>query len=204
MSKGSKAMGEKEIKGSILWRGFFLPGHEACQLFLQNSRWHLEGAAAFVHEGLPCRLDYHIISDDHWRSLLAEVNGWLGEKTIDITLTVTSEHTWQVNGADQPNLNACTDVDLNFSPSTNLLPIRRLNLAIGEAAEVKAAWLRFPGFQVEPLEQKYTRMGEFVYRYENAGGKFISNLKVNATGFVVEYPDLWKSEATYENPSEGR
>ncbi len=68
-------MVEKDIKGSILWRGFFLPGHEACQLFFQNSRWHLEGTAAFVHERLPCRLDYRIISDDHWRSLSAEVNG---------------------------------------------------------------------------------------------------------------------------------
>jgi hypothetical protein len=37
----------------------------------------------------------------------------------------------------------CLDIDLGFSPSTNLLPIRRLTLAVGEAATVRAAWLPF-------------------------------------------------------------
>jgi hypothetical protein len=38
-----------------------------------------------------------------------------------------------------------------FSPSTNLLPIRRLNLGVGQAAKVQAAWLRFLGFTLESL-----------------------------------------------------
>jgi len=35
---------------SILWRGFALPGHEACRLFSRDSQWHLEGTAVFSHE----------------------------------------------------------------------------------------------------------------------------------------------------------
>ncbi len=38
----------------------------------------------------------------------------------------------------------CVDIDLNFSSSTNLLPIRRLDLAIGQDAELTAAWLVSP------------------------------------------------------------
>lgn len=87
----------------------------------------------------------------------------------------------------------CIDLDLNFSPSTNLLPIRRLGLAIGEEAKVNAAWLRFPGFTLEPLEQLYRRIDRTTYRYESAGGKFVAELRVNTAGFVTHYPNFWQS-----------
>src|SRR5215216_1077939 len=68
---------------SILWQGFVLPGHEACRLYSQDSRWHLEGTAVFSHEKQPCRLDYQVICDEAWRTLSAEVNGWLGTTIVD-------------------------------------------------------------------------------------------------------------------------
>lgn len=74
---------------------------------------------------------------------------------------------------------------LNFSPSTNLLPIRRLNLAIGQGAAVRAAWLRFPSFTLEPLEQVYRRIDPTTYRYESAGGRFVAELQVNDSGLVT-------------------
>jgi hypothetical protein len=82
-------------------------------------------------------------------------------------------------------------LDLNFSPFTNLLPIRRLNLNVGEKAEVRAAWLKFPSFQIEPLEQSYYRIDAATYRYKSAGGRFVADLKVNETGFVSSYPSFW-------------
>ena len=48
-------------------------------------------------------------------------------------------------------MTGCVDLDLNFIPSTTLLPVRRLGLAIGQSAEVQAAWLRFPGFTLVPI-----------------------------------------------------
>ena len=87
------------------------------------------------------------------------------------------------------------DLDLNFSPSTNLLPIRRLNLEVGQQAEVKAAWLRFPSFELEPLSQVYERLNEFKYRYSSGGGDFVAELTVNKVGFVTVYPKLWEVEA---------
>ncbi len=101
--------------------------------------------------------------------------------------------------AQCPYLGArCIDLDLNFSPSTNLLPIRRLGLAIGQAAEVKAAWLRFPSFELELLPQRYRRLDETRYRYESAGGQFVADLQVNPSGFATDYPGLWQAEATSE------
>lgn len=79
--------------------------------------------------------------------------------------------------------------------ATNALPIRRLGLAAGQAAEVRAAWLRFPSFALEPLEQVYRRTGDATYRYESAGGRFVADLEVNAAGLVIHYPGFCQAEA---------
>jgi len=183
---------------SILWRGFVLPGHEVCRLYSQNSRWHLEGTAVFSHEQRPCRLDYQVICDAAWRTLSGKVEGWLGNTVVDIQIKTDLTGLWWLNDLEQSDVMGCIDVDLNFSPSTNLIPIRRLDLAVGETAEVKAAWLRFPSFKLEPLPQQYLRLGETAYRYESAGGQFVVDLKVNRSGFVIDYPGIWQAEAIYE------
>jgi uncharacterized protein len=180
---------------SILWRGIILPGHETCRLFSQDSLWHLEGTAVLSHERQPCQLDYQIVCDAAWRTLSGKVAGWLGNTAVDVQLTTDAGQHWWLNGLEQPDVLGCIDMDLNFSPSTNLLPIRRLNLVVGQAADVKAAWLRFPTFRLEPLTQKYSRLSETTYRYESAGGQFVADLKVNLSGLVVEYPGAWEIEA---------
>ena len=117
---------------------------------------------------------------------------------IDIQIKTDSAGRWWLNEVEQPDVTNCIDIDLNFSPSTNLLPIRRLGLAVGESADVNAAWLRFPSFNLERLSQQYRRLDETTYRYESAGGKFVAELKVGPAGFIVDYPDLWQAEAFSE------
>ncbi len=73
-------------------------------------------------------------------------------------------------------------------PTTNLLPICRLDLAIGQEAAATAAWLCFPGFTLEPPEQRYRRIASATYRYTNAGGRFVADREVNAAGLVAHYP----------------
>ena len=183
-------------KESILWRAIYWPGHEACSLYRLNSEWRLEGTAVFLHEGRTCRLSYLIACDAIWHMRRAVVSGWAGDEDIDLELSVDAHHRWQVNGVAKPAVDGCIDLDLNFSPSTNLLPIRRLNLEVGRQAEVKAAWLRFPSFELEPLSQVYERLGEFKYGYSSRGGDFVAELTVNKVGFVTVYPQLWEVEGS--------
>lgn len=183
---------------SILWRSVARPGHETCRMFARDSRWHLEGTALLSHEQQPCRLNYQVVCDSAWRTLSASVEGWLGKTLVNFQIRTEPTQSWWLNEVEQPEVMGCTDLDLNFSPSTNTLPIRRLGLAIGEAADVNAAWLRFPGFRLETLRQQYHRLSETAYRYESDGGKFVADLKVNQSGFVVDYQGLWESEATSE------
>jgi hypothetical protein len=179
---------------TILWRRLDIPGHESARVFSRDSRWHLAGTAVFSHERQPCRLDYSVVCDTEWRTISGHVAGWVGAETIDLSISVGSDQQWLLNETEFPIVAGCTDLDLNFSPSTNLLPIRRLNLAVGEEAAVRAAWLRFPSFSLEPLEQIYRRLDETTYRYESAGGRFVADLQVNESGFVTLYPGVWQAE----------
>jgi hypothetical protein len=184
----------EDAKQSMLWRRRDYRGHEAALLFSKDNSWHLQGTAVFLYNKLSCRLDYRIICNPQWRTQSARVDGWLGDSLIEIELAVAPDQRWLLNDEESPQVAGCIDLDLNFSPSTNLLPIRRLGLSVGEWQQVRAAWLRFPNFELEPLTQLYHRIDENIYRYESDRGKFVRELTVNDQGFVTNYPDFWEVE----------
>lgn len=127
---------------TLLWRRLDHPGHEAARLTQHESGWQLEGTAVFVHEQNPCCLAYQVLCDAAWQTVTGRVAGWVGDTAVAVEIAVDAERRWFLNGAECANVAGCVDLDLNFSPSTNLLPIRRLGLAAGQTVPVQAAWLR--------------------------------------------------------------
>jgi hypothetical protein len=139
-------------------------------------------------------LDYVVVCDASWRTNTAHIRGVIGCDGVDLVVTVDSERRWHWNGVECSAVEGCVDIDLGFSPSTNLLPIRRLALNVSEDAAVNAAWLPFPSLRFELLQQRYRREGDRTYRYESRGGVFVRKLEVNTVGFVTKYPDFWEAE----------
>lgn len=174
---------------TVLWKSIPWPGHETARLLERG----LQGAAAFLNDGQVCRLDYSIVCNDDWSTRSTTVNGWVGTREIQVAIEAV-HGVWSLNGTEQPQVAGCLDVDLNFSPSTNVLPIRRLNLAVGQSADVRVAWLRFPSFLFEPLEQRYTRIAEDRVRYESVTTNFTAELRVSANGMVLDYENIWIAE----------
>lgn len=181
---------------SIVWRRFEAigAGHEYARIYSADSKHFLEGAAIFVAEKKFCRLDYRIECAADWQTVSARVFGLVGAEKIEIEIAVDAEKRWTINGTENVKTMNCADIDLNFSPVTNTLPIRRLNLKIGGREKVGAAWLRFPSFALEPLEQTYERTGENSYVYESANGAFRAEIETDEIGLVTRYGDFWKVE----------
>ena len=186
--------GETHPLPPILWRRLDFPGYESARLFTTQQGWLIKGTAVFVPTQGISRLAYQINCDRDWQARFAIVEGWVGQSSVEVKIEVQADQTWLLNGKPIPAVMGCVDLDLNFSPVTNMLPIRRLNLAVGQSAQVRAAWLRFPGFELEPLSQTYRRISSTTYRYESTGGSFSADLRVNALGFVVDYPPIWIEE----------
>jgi hypothetical protein len=190
------------LNQTILWRRLDAPGHEFAQLFFEDAVWRLSGTALFAFDHSPhgaqrrpARLDYLVVCDADWQTRSARVSGWVGDDTISVDISVDESQRWRLNGMEIPEVEGCVDIDLNFSPSTNLLPIRRLRLNVGDEVRATAAWLRFPDFKLEPLDQSYRRISDSGYRYDSAEGKFVAQLSVNEAGFVTGYPNFWVVEA---------
>lgn len=180
---------------SIIWCRLDVPGHEFGRIMPFGDGWELSGTAVFIHESGPCRLAYDVVCDAGWRTQSSHVRGAIGDREIRLDVSVDAEQRWRLNGTEYPAVAGCIDIDLGFSPSTNLLPIRRLGLEVGEEAEVRAAWLPFPSLEFELLPQVYRRVEKNAYRYTSRGGAFVRELDVNAVGFVTSYPGLWQAES---------
>ena len=181
---------------TILWRRLDLPGHEIASIRRRLDGWRIVGVAVFVGVGSPCRIEYNIKCDAQWTTCGCTLEGAIGARTIQLDIERDVEGAWLIDGTDVSELRGCADIDLGFSPVTNLLPIRRLALPIGGRASVRAAWVRFPELSVEVLEQTYTHAAGDRYDYESAGGNFRRELTVDAFGCVIDYPGLWRAEAT--------
>ena len=179
---------------TALWRRHDVTGLDAVRLERRHG-WTLAGTAIVEDAGRACCLDYEVRCDDEWRTRRSHVSGWIGGERVELVLDADGSGHWKLNGIDQPQLDHCLDVDLAFTPATNTLPLRRLALAVGESAPVRAAWLRFPELTLQVLEQVYTRTGDGAYRYESDGGRFGATLEVTGEGLVQRYGEYWTMEA---------
>ena len=180
---------------TILWRRLDTPGHDACSLTEVGAGWQLDGSAVFVHEGGPARLGYQLTCDRAWRTQRGEVRGWVGTEPVGFEITRSAEGTWTCNGAVTAGLEACVDLDFGFSPATNLVQLRRLALAEGQAADAPVAWLDTSSGALDVLLQRYERRSKLTYWYEAPRFNYAALLEVSALGIVQRYPGLWEVEA---------
>src|SRR5688572_32675851 len=126
---------------SIRWRRLDCPGWERAELRALETGYDLTGHAEFTQDEEPASLDYSILIDASWRSIRANVRGHYGRKLVDMELATTKPGAWYDRGGAIAQVSGCIDLDLSFSPATNLLAIRRLALPVGSSAEVRSAWL---------------------------------------------------------------
>jgi hypothetical protein len=180
---------------TILWHRLDLPGHDAATIEPIADGWHISGVAIVVESALPCRVEYDVACDLRWITRRCSLRGYVGAKPVAVEIVRSPSGNWKVDGVDATSLQECADIDLGFTPATNLLPIRRLQLEVGQRAVVRAAWIKFPEFTAEVLEQVYTRQAADRYLYESDNGAFRRELRVDPFGCVVDYPGLWRAEA---------
>jgi len=92
-----------------------------------------------------------------------------------------------------PQLDGAIDVDLSITPFTNTLPIWRLDLAEGQAADIRAVYVRLPDLTVTIDPQRYTCLQRGRrYRYESLDSDFVREIDIDVHGLVVTYPGLFR------------
>ena len=97
---------------------------------------------------------YRIACDSEWRVREADVNIIGGHV---LALRADGEGHWtDSRGTPLGDLDGAIDIDLSISPFTNTLPLRRLGLALGQAADLAVAYVAFPDLALTLDRQRYT------------------------------------------------
>jgi len=177
----------------VFWQRLDLPGSEIAQLREEPDARVIEGVVLVAIDRMPARLEYRVQCDRSWRTTIATVQGVVGERSVSCDIHSDTQGHWWLNGVRVPAVEGALDVDLAFTPSTNLLPLRRSPLAEGETMTVRAAWLTFPAFRLGPLDQSYQRVGDRQYHYKSSS--FEAELVVDGLGLMERYGDVWIAKA---------
>jgi uncharacterized protein len=174
------------------WMRLDVSGSDSCELSREGSGWKLVGNAEFEDSRGAARLAYAVSADSAWRTVRGAVRGMVGRNAVVLSIERGASGAWSLNGRTVPALQGLVDLDLGFTPATNLFPLRRLALRPGEAADAEAALLDEATWTLRRLRQRYERRDETGWWYESPDAGYAALLQVNADGFVVEYPGLWR------------
>lgn len=112
-----------------------------------------------------------------------------------VTLSRSEEGIWLVDhgqGAARTNFGGALDVDLQFSPLFNALPVRRLNLhRVSAKHDLAMAFVSLPSLEVSRVAQTYctVSLGEPAV-VSISTDSLETELTVDSDGLVLEFPGL--------------
>ena len=177
---------------------------------------------AFPADGYTARWQRWDLDGDETMNLRWENEGWTAtgdESGANITYVLRLSATWQVrqfllfrdldepdlwlgtdgggrwgemNGAHRPDLDGCFDIDLPITPFTNTLPIRRLRLGVGDAADINTATVDTDTLGVVPVGQRYHHVAKQRFAYRNLTSGFETEFDVDEYGLVHDYPEHFR------------
>ncbi len=192
----------------VIWIPWEGPGLEHLRLAERGDSMYADGLVIGTYEAGVFRLMYKITCDISWKVSRVYLSLIGGNGELELSADGVG-HWVDEKGVPIPGLDGCFDVDINGSPFTNTLPIRRLRLQPGRSADMSMVYIYVPTLQVRRTMQRYTCLESGpdggLYRFEALQSGYTALLTVDASGLVVEYPQLfrrsWSSE--YKTVKEG-
>jgi len=190
----------------LYWKPWDAPGCEHVRVNLATGRAAAsnavvaDGLVLLYRDGRALRCHYRLTADANWRARALDLAVQSGGPELHesaLSLTGDGKGRWRVDGSPAPDLDGCLDIDIQVTPFTNTLPIRRLNLAAGEIADIRAVYVPLPDLAPVAAEQSYVCLRPLglsggLYRYESRSSGFAADLPVDSGGFVVDYPDSFR------------
>lgn len=175
-----------------VWQAELGEGAEQFRFRATPGGYEARGEVRATLEGAPLDASYLVETDAAWitRRVCVDVkNGG----SLEI-LSDGAGHWRRSDGDAQPELDSCLDPDISMTPFTNTVAIRRLGSKVGEATEIKVAYILVPELSLRAAPQRYTRVADRLWRFEGLDSDFTADIAVDENGFVVEYPGLFRRE----------
>jgi hypothetical protein len=154
----------------------------------------IRGTTSGLQDGKAWVVGYSLRLDPAWCTRRARVVTETAQGRVELVLESDGSGRWAVDGIAAPVVEGCFDVDLESSAVTNALPVHRLSLGVGEAADAAAVYVRASGGDIGRLEQRYLRLDDHAqgqrYDYEAPAFDFRCVLEYDRSGLVLGYPGI--------------
>ena len=178
---------------TILWQDLQTGALDRCRLEAGPSGLRLSGVVLTPAHGTPLDVRYLVEADPDGLTRRVELELDGGATRRVLLADGAGRWAWE-GGPELAQVAGALDVDLTVTPATNTLPIRRLAaLGVGRAADLKMAWVQFPGLEVLASTQRYERLAADRWRF--AADDFTAELLVDGEGLVLDYGGLFRSLA---------
>ena len=177
---------------TILWQDLETGALDRCRLEAGPDGLRLSGVVLTAAHGTPLDVRYLVETDPGGLTRRVELE--LDGGAVRRVLLADGAGRWRWEGGPElAGVAGALDDDLTDTPATNTLPIRRLGLEVGQAAELSMAWVQFPGLEVVGSAQRYRRLAPDRWRFST--GDFTAELLVDPDGLVLDYGGLFRSLA---------
>ncbi len=182
------------MKQEYLWQALDAAGFEHVRVDQSHPGWNVfDSMIVREHDGQIVRGGYTLVVDKAFRTLEIRIMAEQEPGSMAaLHLLANGEGVW--TDADErriPSLDGVIDVDIQWSPLTNTLPVRRLDLQPGEERDISVAYIALPSLELKRAEQRYTRIDASTVRYTSQGGEFTADIAVDEDGVVLQYPELF-------------
>ncbi|HEV7433549.1 MAG TPA: putative glycolipid-binding domain-containing protein [Pseudorhizobium sp.] len=148
---------------TAFWRRLDVPGHDAASVRELEDGCELSGQSTFLDPRGPTALRYVLTLDGNWVTRAGRITGFIDDRAIDDHI-VRSASGWRINGR-AVGMGDILDLDLGFTPATNMVQLRRVSLAIGASTSFDFAWHEAGGEELQRLPQEYRRASDYDYPY---------------------------------------
>lgn len=175
----------------LKWTGLDPATTEHCLVTIGESDIRVRATIMGADDAAALSLRYEIILNLDWETQRVAIQGHIGTHTVNHEF-VRFGATW--TGTDGRQLTGAhpLEPDISLTPLTNTLPLRRLGLALGEAAEIEVLYFDLEAGTVDIRRQRYTRLAGNDYRFETIPAGFEAAISVDENGFVSAYPGLFE------------
>ena len=179
------------MQTNILWTGIAYHSLEKCVLTPSDESLAVNSVIVGTHDEKIYRVDYSIKTNRSWECICFEVTTQLSDKKEAINYHSDGKGNWTKNGVPVNEFKGCIDIDISLTPFTNSLPINRLQWRLNKPQQIKVLFLDILSQEILAVQQRYTKLSETEYKFENVPNDFEAIINVDDSGMVVNYPELF-------------
>jgi uncharacterized protein len=183
------------MRANILWTGVEYNSLENCIVDSSSTGNEVHSSIVGKYGDTIYQVQYYIRTNANWEVIFFEVKSRHNDVFQHLEFQGNGAGKWQSNNQEAPEFSNCIDIDIPLTPFTNTLPINRLKLAPGQEQTIQVIYIDLLEEQVNPLRQKYIRLSDKEYKYENVPNDFEAVITIDELGLVTNYPSLFTRTA---------